>query len=259
MGVIYSFGEDIAILLVSLAVIVTNSFEIKILLARRKHFVPYEQLLLSLSVADLLVGASWLLVTVIDLTASSVLSLAVEKNISIPYWCSILLSMTHVYMLTADRFVAVLFPLRHKIHVTNRFATVLILFAWFSSAGVTASLVITISLVGVKYYLADFAFSTLSGMILVYTFIIYKVVIRQKNAANGAVNHASQRQARERRLVYVCLTVTVSFCICTTPLMYTKENNMYQTFFVVDLALILNSLFNPFIYYFWKLIEKHYN
>ena len=259
MGVIYSFGEDIAILLVSLSVIVTNGFEIKFLLVRRKHLVPYEQLLLSLSVADLLVGASWLLVTVIDLTASSTLSLAVEKNISIPYWCSILLSMTHVYMLTADRFVAVLFPLRHKIHVTNKFATVLILFAWFSSAGVTASLVCTVSLLGIKYYLADFALSTLSGMILVYTFIIYKVVIRQRNAANGAVNHGSQRQARERRLVYVCLTVTISFGIFTTPFIYTTGSKINNTFFVVDLALILNSLFNPFIYYFWKLIENRYN
>ena len=257
MEIAYTTEEDIALLIVSIIIIITNLAEINLLMKHRKRFVPYEQLLLSLSICDLCVGISMFIFSIMDLSSGSQAEkINLKEKGTTPIWLSILLSVSHVNWLTIDRSIAVSRPLRHKIWITYRNTAVVITFTWFTSIALVAIQVSTVSFESSKHFLKDAASSACFTVILVYSHIIYKVYVQRRKKLGNSTN-ISQRQAKEHRLVFICLLISVLFLATNLPFIiqiYLKKNS-----FGADLTLVCSSLFNPFIYYFWKYFEQRHS
>lgn len=254
MSLAYSTEEDIAFLIVAVLILIANSAEIKLLMKRRRHFVPYEQLLLSLSVCDLLVGISMGMFSIMDLITQRE-KVALKASGTIPLWGSLLLSVLHIDLLTIDRYLAVSYPLRHKVWVTTRNAALTIittLVTCITSIMVTAFLE---SPQVAKFFVRDAATCGCCLVILLYLIIIYKVSVerRRKQVARQCTQY-SQSRARQHRIVFICLLVVVLCLASNVPfavLMSMEEKN-----FAGDFTLVCSSLINPFIYYFWKYLEQ---
>ena len=254
MSSAYSTEEDIALLIVALLIIITNSAEIKLLMKRRAHFIPYEQLLLSLSMCDLLVGISMSILSIMDLITQTKKD-ALKANGTIPLWCSLSLSIQNINLLATDRYIAVSYPLRHKIWVTKRNVALLIITTWVASITSITATVFSSNPQVAKLFVKDAALIGCCSVILLYSIIIYKVSVerRRKLVARQCTQY-SQSKARQHRIVFICLLVVVLCLASNVPfavLMIMKKSN-----FAGDLTLMCSSLINPFIYYFWKYLEQ---
>ena len=251
----YTDEEDTIILALSVLIIIANIAEIHLLMRRRKNFNQYEQVLLSLSICDLFVGISMGFLSIMDLVAQS----QAEKKShtakrTMPLWCSILLSVLHINLLSIDRYIAVYYPLRHGVWVTKQRVACSIISTWI--ACITCVVIVTLcwGVLNVKEIIRDAALTGCSTLIMVYSAIIYKVFIKRKKMLGGQCIQHSQRHSTEQRLVFICLLVAV-FCLATNGpfviLVYLKSSNSAG-----DLTLMCGSLINPFIYYFWKYCEQ---
>ena len=252
----YTTVEDIILLIVSIPIIIANAAEIKLLMKRRAHFVPYEQLLLSLSICDLLVGISMGILSIVDLAARGQSSMEVVKVAgAISLWCSVLLSVLHINWLATDRYIAVSYPFRHKIWVTKRKIDLTIAFTWMSSiTSAVFSAVFRGSNV-IRTSLKDSVLSGCATVIILYSIIVYRVAVeRRRVVAGGQSAQHAQRRGRERRLVLICLIVVAVCLISSLP--FIVLTYMTKCSFAGDILLVCSSLLNPFIYYFWKYFEQ---
>ena len=250
----YTDEEDIIILALSALIIIANIAEVHLLMRRRKHFKPYEQLLLSLSICDLLVGISMVFLSIMDLVVQSQaekISHTAKKTM--PLWCSILLSVLHINLLSIDRYIAVHYPLRHGVWVTKQRIASLIISTWTACVACVVIVTLCWSVQIVKDVLRDAALTGCSTLIIVYSAIIHNHFKRKKVLGGQCIQH-SQHHSTEQRLVFICLLVAV-FCLATNApfivLEYLKSSNSAG-----DLTLMCGSLTNPFIYYFWKYCEQ---
>lgn len=107
----YPSFSDIIFVIVSLVVIVTNTCEV-VHIYKKKKKNSYEVLLLSLSVSDAFFGLVNLVFLILRLTSSHSLT----DVLRFLYTFSFLLSVLHLVTLALDRWVAVTFPLRHKVY-----------------------------------------------------------------------------------------------------------------------------------------------
>ena len=229
-------------------VVVINIIEIGILVRNRKNLKNYERLLLSLSVADLLVGITFLASVLVQFKRGS------YTPISVGFWYSITTSLFHIVLLTLDRAIAVLYPLKHRIWITAKFTKISIGMSWiFSLLTVTSSLLnrnklVTKTVIG---YMTDLAIFML---VIAYSIIIYKVLI--KRYRHGPLNRSNSLVTRrDLNLVVVSIFITATFAGFTLPfsiktVTHNKEN------FVDMLVIVLNSLTNPIIYFFWMFLQR---
>lgn len=251
MNSAYASGENIAFLIVSVLIIASNAAEINLLLRKRSHFLPFEQLLLSLSASDMLVGISTSLISLLDLfTSGTIDKNTLKKQGMIPIWCTMLVSVFHVYWLTFDRSLAVTHPIRHRIWITKRKTTILIVVTWLICCA-SVPLAIFVDDVG-KQILIHAVFSTSFSVAFDYLVIIYEAVYkRRKRITNNLPTQLPHSRAREYRLVFICLLISTLFIALSLPFALQLKNKKNSSF-PAELALICNSLVNPYIYFFWN-------
>ena len=121
-----SLTENIILSVISLVVIVANSFEIAHIYKKKKSKNSYEVLLISLSVSDAFFGLTNLVFMLIQLVSGHIFVTVIRSF----YMFFFLLSVIHLITLALDRWVAVTFPLKHKIYWEIRHAKKLIAFLW---------------------------------------------------------------------------------------------------------------------------------
>ena len=252
--VVYSDLENGIFIATSLFVIIANSIEIVLLLKRRTHLLPYELLLVSLSVADLLVGVAQCAVSILWLLSF------MHKGASAPMWTSVAISIFHVQLLTYDRLSAVATPLKHKVCCTKRSTLISISCVWVLSASLLLQIFIPEILKIIKDIVAQSLICLGCLLIIAYTYIIYKTVISRRRNPNLQSSRSVEQRKRDRRLVYMSVMITFMFLLLTLPFaIYEKmlgngaSNHVIP--FILRFALLLNSLMNTLIYFFWKFIE----
>ena len=241
--------ENIVMLaIVPALVVVINIIEIGILARNHKNLTIYERLLLSLSVADLLVGITFLVSLLAQFEKGS------NLRISVVFWYSITTSLFHIVLLTLDRAIAVLYPLKHRIWITVKFINISIGMSWvFSLLTVTSFLfnrskMVTKTIIG---YMTELAICIL---VIVYSIIIYKVLI--KRYRHGPLNRSrSLFTRRDLNLVVISIFITVTFAAFTLPFSIKSVAHKKESF-VDKLFIVLNSLTNPITYFFWMFLQR---
>jgi histamine receptor H2 len=173
-------------------------------------------------------------------------------------YLSLLASITNVFAVTVDRYLAICRPFRYLSLVTKKRAVLVILTVWVNSA------VIAVAGIFDKYYVNFYSF-VYSVVLLVLTIIIYiyLLVVAKKqqnkivtlndpsNGNNGDTSLPS-RQKREQKAARTIAIVVGVFIVCWSPFLVITglarvELKIMSPYVFFSFALC-NSAINPYIY-----------
>ena len=263
--------EDKSFIAVGFMIIVTNLVEI-ICIVRKKDKTPFEKLLLSLALSDLLVGVITTVYKTLDLVLGQKPWL-LDKMTVVVFTLSTIFSLQNLLAITIDRFLAIRFPIKHRILVTPRRINALITFIWLLSLLVGVGLDLILVIVVQSGYDIVMVSST-GGIIAIGTVIniIYFCIIKflftrqvkvTARPEDGKVLQRIQElfrgpQKTERAVLLSSVVVAASFIICTFPfaIEYLRFRDGEHLSFASKMLIVLNSLLNPFVYFFNNFLRK---
>ena len=249
----------------------------------------FEVILLSLAVADLLVGLSVSTFSVYDITQGLNIRIKdpIEKFIYTMQYFAVCSSITHILGIGVERVLAVKFPLQHKRCSSSQKVKLFIAIIWIVAIILTLSTAFPSIVFRVKasnysfvalYTLAATVFFFGIIFIGMYSYIIWKVIIKgrqlDKRLYAGTYGQTTDLQklakaARERALVFTCVLALMTFVGCTFPIVgiaiyvATKEGGEDRSAslrnlvsFWSTLLLISNSVLDPCVYFLKGYLEN---
>ena len=239
-----------------------------VLIIRCKNRKAFDKLLISLAVSDILVAFSVASFKLVDLITSNTVPWLEGQNYASILLLSITFSLANLIAITADRFLAVRFPIKHRILSTGRRVNVVIVTIW-------SLCIVSVTILSVIQFRWEdqirFTLNIASGflllfgvvMIMVYINIFYVICKRREPSKTGLGEqnkvttrrpalHPKGPNMTERGVFITGAIVTITFIICTYPFAISfliKQSNVRITL-SSKLLILLNSLFNPLIYFF---------
>lgn len=242
---------NVTLLAFSIAVMIINAIEIALLIKGRRILSNFEKMMFSLSVADLLVGFTQALTSILKLCDTDTKALKFNSLLLF----TIAASFNHVNAITADRYLAICWPIKHRIWNTPRTATIVISCLWLANIIMLTPLLANDSLDYIRRILAIMTFLYIALMCFAYAFIVYRAIICRRKSFRGESNASAAQAKKDLQLVFVSVGIVVTFIVCTLPLAITVF--IYEELpKPAKVMILLNSLFNPFIYFFWKFSER---
>ena len=258
--------EELIFILVGIMIILMNSVEIAFLL-RIKHRSTFEKLLLSLALSDLLVGIAVTVFKTIDFATDAVPWLEEDEFVTV-FIMSSIFSLKNLLAITADRFLAVKYPIKHHIFVTGRRVNILIVLIWVVVClfGILTNIIIIVGFgVERRYFMILSTVAILTWGILIT--VLYGAILRvlftrqttkdKADDRNRTVLQKIQlllrgRSKSERAVLCSSIIVSGSFIVCTYPfaIEYLKTKDTMNMSLESRMLMILNSFLNPFIYFF---------
>ena len=251
-----SQAEYFTNLIVSTLLIIVNLIEIYLIAKRRRHITTYEALLLSLSIADFLVGVS----TVIFTAGAGQNKFTIATIGSPMFFFTFMSSMLHLSTLTIDRAIAVAYPLRHRYWVSKTRIVICIISLWVFSLAVTLPLALTQYVSTHKKTVFGY-FMLVESVVMVvsYAIIIYIAVIRRRQRLQTSTGNRSNQQGnnmrKDLRLVLMSFTVVLSYTCLLCPFAVKTVTHRVPNYYE-KLAFVINSVMNSLVYFFWKFLEQ---
>ena len=167
-----------------------------------------------------------------------------------------LFSAENLLFIGLDRLIAVRFPSKHKIWVTQNRMKFIIMISWT---------VILLCLAGmlwideantktseVSFYLIPYSILiTVIVFTMIYAYITY-IVITRKSPTNS---HHKQQRCQEKVLVTTCALIVAIFIACSCPIAFEIliKKDASQT---TSTFLVVNSVLNPPVYFFKYYYDK---
>ena len=243
--------KNISLLSLAIPVVIVNIIEIILLLTRMKMLSNFEKMLFSLAVADLLVGFAQGIVSFLKIADVDFKGIKFNSI----FLFTLAASFNHVNAITVDRFLAVCWPIKHRLWVTKKVIITCVIILWVLNGFMLIPLFVADSLDYIRRILAILSVIYAGLMTFIYSFIIYKAIICRRKSFQGQSSVNAEQAKKDFQLVIISACIVVTFMICTIPLAisaFISEELPWPVKFV----LILNSFFNPFIYFFWKFSER---
>ena len=240
-----------------------------VIICRLKKRKPFERILLSLCVADILVAVWYLIVKWYVFVNNSPFLAEYKHLIGYPSeMFSIMSSITNIIILGIDRAIAVKYPLEHGVWMTNRRVHGLIASAWIGSIALSILCGIagfanpqdhshTAKETGI-YISAGIIFTSIVVIAAIYAFILKTVRKRNKLMNDLKITNVQGEKKREdAAIIITCVMVVGAFIICTLPFCIDSliDRRRGKSVFPVKLIL-LNPLLDPLIYFFKGYIQK---
>ena len=244
-----------------------NIFEI-VLIVRCKNRKVFDKLLLSLAISDTFVGLSVASLKIYDLTAKGTVSWLRGTDFASIFLLSVVFSMSNLILITADRFLAVKFPIKHRMLTTKRRVNAAIVLLWSLGIVCVAFFCVMQFRWGKDIHLTlnvASGFLLLFGamMTIMYINIFYLICKRRESNKTGIgeQNKATNRRPAlllkgpnptERGVFLTGAVVTLSFIICTYPfaISFFLKQSKGEIALLPKVLILLNSLLNPLIYFF---------
>ena len=267
-------ADWISFLAVGLLIVVANLVE-TICILRKKSKNTFEKLLLSLALSDLLVGITTIVYNTIGYVGyvSGQKPRLHEGLAAIVFMFSSIFSLENLLAITIDRFLAIRFPIKHRVLVTPRRTTILIIFIWVSAClfggGINLILVLGVPS-GDEYVvtISSIGIISIGTIINIFYFCITKFLFTRQvtvtaRPEDGKVLQRIQElfrgpQKTERAVLLSSVIVTATFIICMFP--FAIEYLIFRDAKALTLAskmlLLLNSLLNPFVYFFNNFLRR---
>ena len=260
-------GGKIIFIVLSSIIATLNISEI-VLILRRKNRKAFDKFLLSLAASDILVALSVASFKLADLVTSNTVLWLIGQNYVNILLLSITFSFFNLIAITADRFLAVRFPIKHRILSTEWRVNAVIVIIWsLSIIFVTIHSVIQFrwkDQIELALNIAS-GFILLFGVVMIMVYInIFHLICKRRLPSKtkmGEENKGLNRRLSvfpkgantiERGVILTGAIVTVSFIICTYPFAFkfliTQSSKKISMAF--HILVVLNSLLNPLIYFF---------
>ena len=230
---------------------VLNLVEIILICKTRKNWTSYQQLLLSLSVSDLVSGLAFV--------CSGILLAKLKENpvqrlmeLFMPFT----LSVENLLLIGLDRLIAVRFPLKHRIWVTQNRMKFIIIISWTLMFLFLAGMywIHQTSPKRAQDSFYHYPYSILFAVTvftMIYAYIIY-IVITRKSPTNS---HHKQHRRQEKVLVTTCALIVAIFIACSCPIAFeilTKKHVSHT----ISIFLVVNSMLDPPVYFFKYYYDK---
>ena len=259
--------KDIVYVSVGLGIIALNIAEIRFI-SRIKHKKTFDKLLLSLAVSDIFVGISVAVFKVLDLTFDKEdLAWTEESAFAQLFLFSLTFSFTNLLAISIDRYLAVKFPIKHRIIVTPKCSNIAILFVWLISLVplVLSLLLIVLWSDNSEYFLQVSSIVILifgAFLVAIYATILLSIYRNRVKTLGRNLDGKTKWQklisifkapgTAERSVFFSCCFVASSFILSTYPfgIEYLVTQSGNDISFVSKLLILLNSLLNPFTYFF---------
>ena len=264
---VFTMSENSAYIPVAALIIIFNIVEI-ILILRIKNRTMFDKLLLSLALSDVIVGV---VVAIFQgfhqhMMNNTWLKPKVVVNV---FLLSMTFSTTNLFAIALDRFLSVQFPIKHRILCTNRRANIFIVALWmvclvFATASGFITWTLDIRFISNILSVSLLVFGVF--IITLYCAVFHLICKRKMRATRTDGKEVVLARASialflkgpykaERSVFFTGCIVTISFIICSYPFAFNLlilQN--FKLLFVTQFLIVLNSLFNPFIYFFkkWK-------
>ena len=258
--------EDILYILTALLIILSNSIEIVLILGIWNRTI-FDRLLLSLAFSDALVSVVVGFFQVSEMHLGDKFWLREENAIN-TFLFSITFSCTNLISITVDRFLAVQYPIKHRMLLTPKRANNIIAVLWilcFLGFSITALFTHILALeMKLILYATSISLLVFGILITILYCVIFCLVCKRKMptaGADGGDNNVTRScialflkgpYKAERSVLFTGLIVAISFIVCTYPFAFnvliTKSNGSFP--FITKFLVVLNSLLNPFIYFF---------
>ena len=263
--------EDLTLIVLGALTTVLLICEIVLITRKKIKLKPFEKLLLSLAISDILVTVTVMIFKIFDfyLVKSDMTG---EDKFFVVLVLSITFSVGNIFAITIDRFLAVRFPLKHRVLMTGCRMNKLIVVIW---ALCCFSVIFFSIFVFVGKGDHAVLFIAVSGTLLLYGILVLSVYIyivhmsmhRKVLIINntGSVSHRqvavclfSPQFSAERNILYTCCLVTFSYIICSFPfaIEILIVQNALHISFASKLVLCLNSSTNPIVYFFKGYLER---
>lgn len=243
--IIEQIPEDLRILCyaeLSLAIVglITNTIQVYIITVKKKKFI-FQYLLRSLSVADILTCL---------VSALSVVVLFFDSN---QYWWLFYfsaevffmmsgISVIHVISLTWDRFIAVLYPLRHRRMLTKKRVKRFLLTLW--------CLYIVVAATDFYLYFSRLHYKLLKHLLHIlicssgFSYIVVYGSIAVKILRTNRTPHRHTGTKKSRRTLIVCFLTSVLLLFTQVVSLNISMDNLW--FFII---LSLNTITNSLVYF----------
>ena len=241
--------------------IILNLIELA-LITRKKLIKPFERILLSLSVADILVSVLYCFREFYELVTNQPLYNPATANlIEIPLEVfAIMTSTTNVLILGIDRLLAVKYPLQHAVWTTKAKTCLLIASAWVASIilsllsnanGLAGDESVNARKTSVKIF-AGLLFTSVVGITILYALIVQTVV--KRNKAMRQANGSTGMQNNEVVITITCVLVVAAFAVCSIP--YAIDIIISNTPSLPIKTFLVNTILDPLIYFFKGYVQN---
>ena len=241
----YKIGQTIALSLILAVSLMANSFIVLIVYKTPTLRKPINYFIANMAMSDLLYSIFWPTLSLSEIHTNYALPIGGQFGHA---WCklfpffdvvSTLVSMQNLVLITVDRFVAVVFPLRSPL-IRSKLCPFFILGTWIVAAAYLSPYFYTYQLVeyagkrwcaarrkkvfGTSSSLADyhlvgsilFIYIPVMLLVLLYSIIIIKLK-RQKHPGEQSANTQQQRNRRNRNVLQLSIAIVLVFVFCWLP------------------------------------------
>ena len=265
--------QELTFLVVAAIAFVFNITEMILIIRERKKWKPFDKLLLSFSIADMVVAMSTIAYMVLVLNHITISGKQLTTaHLHIVILVSGDMSLLHILAITIDRYTAVRYPVQHKIRMQGWFVNALIAVVWglcILLAGGYLGVMVFLKRVNSKEYCLKATAILLIIMGLIYAVLyvrMFKLVLHTNaslcerckpedvkpppTCPIKTIIFASKCK-KERNLMVTSMMVVTSYILC----MYPFSINMLivsgsHVSFTSQLGLLINSAINPAVYFF---------
>ena len=253
--------EMIIGLTLSTTVLILNITEVLILIGEgknRKLKTNHQRLVASLAFSDFLVALSLTALQGYTLTLK-INSTIVENFFQEIPWACVASSLFHPVLISADRLLAVRFPVKHKLQQAKMANMVFIAVIWLTTIASAIPFLFIQRSAGQRLFPASLVLALGVGMILSYVYLIRKSVsvgcIVHILKINGVREAASPCSPKEKKALRVSLAVVLCCIIFNFPFVITNvtvgKANSY-----VSMLLVINTIVNPVLFMFDRKLKK---
>ena len=258
---LFTKERNIALLIACLFIIILNSIEAFIIARRWKNKSNHERIIFSLSMSDLLVGISGVIIHGLDSMVMLPLSSKYGAGVLLPLWFSINTSLLHILGMTINRAIAVKYPVQHKLMITPSRVTFSLLVIWLLSLMLTVVPFFTKD----DFFILKLTAACLAvifgfAIAVMYAFLLRTVIkgkrnVNAKDKETKSTGIKTQRE-QEIRLTATCSAIVISFLLFMLSFSVDVIFNHGDTSYGCAM-LYVNSITNPIIYFYGVGPLKH--
>ena len=260
----YTFEQNIAFIITGTLIIILNSLEAYFILKKRQKIKPYEHLLLNLALADFLVGGVRCGISIYEIYHSW------WEQEKIAFWLipgllmfAILSSGMNILVISIDRLMAIKFPLKHRVWMSERNTRIVKVLAWIitvTCTGIFASLVHVYGYKFLRHHIETItilSFGTV--MIIVHVVLIKHTLNKPDTKLSDEATKVLRERSWEKKVILTCSLFVANYIICTWPACIEQlSTNDFTVSFVTFVLFLMNSLIDPCLYFFKDYLRRNH-